>query len=33
MKAFRYVVDNQITTTVSEEFRNEAALSLLKKYE
>jgi hypothetical protein len=33
IKAFRYVVDNQITTTVSEEFRNEAALSLLTKYE
>ena len=33
MRAFRYVVDNQITTTVSEEFRNEVASSLLAKYE
>ena len=33
MTAFRYVVDNQITTTVSEEFRNEVASSLLAKYE
>ena len=33
MRAFRYVVDNQITTTVSEEFRNEVASSLLSKYE
>ena len=33
MRAYRYVVDNQITTTVSEEFRNEVASSLLAKYE
>ena len=33
MRAFRYVVDNQITTTVSEEFRNKVASSLLAKYE
>jgi len=33
MRAFRYVVDSQITSTVSEEFRNEVASSLLAKYE
>ena len=32
IKTFRYVVDNQIKKTVSEEFRNEVALELLKKY-
>ena len=32
IKTFRYVVDNQIKSTVSEEFRNEVALELLKKY-
>lgn len=33
MKAFRYVVDTEITETVSEEYRNKIALSLLTKYE
>ena len=33
MRAFRYVVDTEITETVSEEFRNEVASSLLAKYE
>ena len=33
MKAFRYVVDTEITETVSEEYRNKIASSLLTKYE
>ena len=33
MRAFRYVVDTEITETVSEEYRNKIALSLLTKYE
>ena len=32
MTAFRYVVDNQITSTVSENFRNKVASELLSKY-
>ena len=32
MTAFRYVVDNQITSTVSENFRNRVASELLSKY-
>ena len=32
IKTFRYVVDNQIKSTVSEEFRNEVAAHLLSKY-
>jgi|TARA_B100001250_G_scaffold105990_1_gene89402 hypothetical protein len=32
MTAFRYVVDGQITSTVSEEFRNTVASELLSKY-
>ena len=32
IKTFRYVVDNQIDSTVSEEFRNEVATHLLSKY-
>jgi len=32
IKTFRYVVDNQIKSTVSEEFRNEVAAHLLAKY-
>ena len=32
IKTFRYVVDNQIKKTVSEEFRNEVASKLLIKY-
>ena len=32
MRAFRYVVDNQITSTVSENFRNKVASELLSKY-
>ena len=33
MRAFRYVVDTEITETVSEEYRNKIASSLLAKYE
>jgi len=33
MRAFRYVVDTEITETVSEEYRNKIASSLLTKYE
>ena len=33
MRAFRYVVDTEITETVSEEYRNKIASSLLSKYE
>ena len=33
MTAFRYVVDTEITETVSEEYRNKIASSLLAKYE
>ena len=33
MTAFRYVVDTEITETVSEEYRNKIASSLLTKYE
>ena len=33
MRAFRYVVDTEITETVSEEYRNNIASSLLAKYE
>jgi|TARA_B100001741_G_C16525451_1_gene586840 hypothetical protein len=32
MTAFRYVVDNQIKSTVSEDFRNKVASELLSKY-
>ncbi len=32
MTAFRYVVDNQIKSTVSEDFRNKVASGLLSKY-
>ena len=32
IKTFRYVVDNQIKSTVSEEFRNQVAAHLLSKY-
>ena len=32
MTAFRYVVDGQITSTVSEEFRNTVASEILSKY-
>ena len=33
MRAFRYVVDTEITETVSDEYRNKIASSLLSKYE
>ena len=33
MRAFRYVVDTEITETVSDEYRNKIASSLLAKYE
>ena len=33
IKAFRYVVDNQVSDTVTEEFKNEVASFLLVKYE
>ncbi len=33
MRAFRYVVDTEITETVSEKYRNKIASSLLAKYE
>ena len=33
MRAFRYVVDTEIKETVSEEYRNKIASSLLAKYE
>ena len=32
IKTFRYVVDNQLPTNVSEELRNQAANYLLEKY-
>ena len=32
MTAFRYVVDGQINSTVSEEFRNTVASGLLSRY-